>query len=59
MDYMQVLEYFSIMKAPAEERRLLPVKLPEDSPVFQLDNKVYYLSETLMHEGIGDTPETL
>ena len=30
-------------------------KLPEDCPVFQLGNKTYYLSETLMQEGIGDT----
>ena len=40
------------------ERRLLPEKLPEDCPVFQLGNKTYYLSETLMHEGIGDTQKT-
>ena len=58
MDYMQVLEYFSIMKVPDEGKRLLPEKLPEDCPVFQLGNKTYYLSETLMQEGIGDTQKT-
>ena len=46
-------------ESPDEEKRLLPEKLPEDCPAFQLGNKTYYLSETLMHEGIGDTQKTL
>ena len=45
-------------ESPRRERRLLPEKLPEDCPVFQLGNKTYYLSETLMLEGIGDTQKT-
>ena len=59
MDYMQVLEYYSITKVQDGEKPLSPEKLPLGCLEFHLDNKTYYLSAISILEGIGDTRKTM
>ena len=46
MDYMQVLEFFSITNPLEEEKLLSQEKSLADYHLFQLGNKIYYISAT-------------
>ena len=58
MDYMQVLEFFSITNPLEEEKLLSQEKSLEDYHAFQLGSKIYYISATWMQNATGGTLKT-
>ena len=59
MDYMQVLEFYSITNPQDEEKPSSQEKSQGVCQEFRLGSKTYYLSAISMLEGIGVTQKTM